>query len=370
MPYEWRATALQGCGTYFNVATYAPEGCLQANVLPTVNEAAAFANNLYVHRAPDVAASDSGEFGLSLRYRPSEANDFRAYAMNYHSRAFHVRGINANVAGGFGTLAPPFFSRLTSPDGVKYALVYPEDIRLFGLSFDARRGRATRFFGEIAFRENQPVSLNLADVVDAFVARNPRALLAQPASGVNALALPPGATFDAYDRFDVTTLILGAGQGLPGILGADRIVVGLEAGWSHVHNLPDPNVRRYGRSDAYGVAAVPGFPCVDSYPGKTCTLEGFVTSNAWGYRARLSAAYESAFLGATLIPSLGLAHDVDGYSHDGTFLEGRTAWRPSLRAEWGKTWFAEVAYTYVRDATRFSMLVDRDHMVLFAGARL
>jgi hypothetical protein len=363
--YESRHDVLNGCGTFLNVATYAPTGCLQANVLPTVNEAIAFANGTYVHRAPDVEARDSGQFGMSLRYTLAALRtDLRAYAINYHSRAFSVRGTNANIAGGFGNVV----TRLTNPNGVKYALMYPEDIRLFGLSFDTRRGQATRLFGEIAHRPNQPLSLNFADLADAFVVRNPNSLLNRPASGKSALALPPGATFDAFDRFNVTTATLGANQGLPGALGAQRIVLAGELAWSHVADLPSPDVLRYGRSDAYGVAAIPGVACADSYPGKTCAHDGFITRNAWGYRARIALTYNDVFFGASLIPSLIFTHDVDGYSYDGTFLENRKILRSGLRADWKGKYFGEIFYTRFSDNPRYSMLVDRDNVVLFAGA--
>ena len=168
--------------------------------------------------------------------------------------------------------------------GVKYALLYPEDIRLYGLSFDSRLGRATRLFGELAYRPNQPLSINFADLADAFVARNPNSILNRPASGKNALALPPGATFDAYDRFAVTTASIGVNQGLPGLLGSQRMLFAAELGVSHIANLPDASVIRYGRSEAYGVGAVPGVPCIDSFPGKTCALQGFVTNDGWNAR--------------------------------------------------------------------------------------
>jgi hypothetical protein len=384
VPYESRHDVIAGCGTYFNVATYAPTGCEMATVtLPAVGvlaspasrtEPALLASGRYVHRAPDVEAKDGGEFGVSLRYALAQlGTEVRGYAMNYHSRAFMLRGTNPNipgVGGGYGQLNPftGNFNRLTDPNGVKYALVYPEDIHLFGLSFDTRRGQATRVFGEIAYRPNQPLSINLPDVADAFVARNPNSILNRPASGKNALALPPGANFDAYDRFKVTTASFGVGQGFPGVLGSQRVIAGVELGWSHVSELPDPGTIRYGRSDAYGTAAVPGFACTDSYPGKTCAHDGFVTRNAWGYRARIASTYNDAFLGAALTPSLFVAHDVKGYSHDGTFLEDRMLYGPGLRAEWGKTYFAEAVWTRYSNKPRYSMLIDRDNVQLMAGA--
>ena len=364
--YESRHDVLNGCGTYYNVATYAPAGCDQANVSTTLNEPQALAAGAYVHRLPDVDARNSGEFGLSLRYGlPDSGTQLRVYAMNYHSRLFTVRGTNPNIAGGFGNA----LTRLTSANGVKYALLYPEDIHLYGFSFDSRLGRATRLFGEIAYRPNQPLSINFADLADAFVARNPNSILNRPASGKNALALPPGANFDAYDRFAVTTASLGVNQGFPGVLASQRVLFAAELGMSHIANLPDASVIRYGRSEAYGVAAAPGVPCVDSFPGKTCSLQGFVTNNAWGYRARIASVYSGAPFGATLTPSLTVAHDVRGYSYDGTFLEGRVIVAPALRADWSGRYFAEVIYNRFTNAAAYSMLIDRDNVQIYTGAK-
>jgi hypothetical protein len=146
------------------------------------------------------------------------------------------------------------------------------------------------------------------------------------------------------------------------------VVLAAELGISHVANLPDAADMRYGRSEAYGVAAVPGAPCTDSYPGKTCSLEGFTTNNAWGYRARIASTYNEALLGATLTPSLTVAHDVRGYSHDGTFLQGRVILAPALRAQWGRRYFAEIIYTRFTNAADYSMLIDRDNVQIYTGA--
>jgi len=274
-----------------------------------------------------------------------------------------VRGTNPNIGGGFGNA----LTRLTDPNGVKYALLYPEDIHLFGLSFDTRRGQATRVFGEIAYRPKPAAQRQLRRPRRRFVARNPNSILNRPSSGKAALAVPPGATFDAYDRYAVTTASLGVNQGLPGMLGSQRVVLAAELGISHIANLPDASAIRYGRSEAYGVAAVPGAPCTDTYPGKTCSLVGFVTNNAWAIARGVASTYNEAFLGVTLTPSFTVAHDVRGYSYDGTFLEGRVILAPALRAQWGRRYFAEIIYTRFTNAPDYSMLIDRDNVQIYAG---
>jgi len=114
---------------------------------------------------------------------------------------------------------------------------------------------------------------------------------------------------------------------------------------------------------------VPGVACVDSFPGKTCSLQGFITNNAWGYRARIASVYTGGPLGAALTPSLSLAHDVRGYSYDGTFLQGRVIVAPALRADWGRRYFAEVIYTRFTNAAAYSMLTDRDNVQIYTGAK-
>lgn len=363
--YEFRPSVLAPCGTFFDSTYYAPVGCNYASVLGSsgVNDASAIAKGLYPKRNPDVTASDSGQYGLSLRYAAAGLNtDFRGYAMNYHSRMPSIRGTNPNVAGGYGSLAP--FSRLTDPNGLKYAMIYPEGIRLYGLSFDTKLDPTLRVYGEIAYRPNQPVNLNLSDLISAFLGRSPNSAL-NLAKNTNAIA--PGGTFDGYDRFKVTTTILGTSKAFPTAWGAERLTLSGELGWSHVAALPDSSILRYGRSDDYGIAAVNGIACVDTTPAqKSCANDGFVTSNAWGYRIRLAAEYPGAFFGATVTPSLAFAHDVSGYSYDGSFLKDRKILRPGIRADWDKQYFADIQYARISGGA-YNTQIDRDNVTLVVG---
>jgi hypothetical protein len=360
--YEFRPNVPSPCGTFFNASNYAPIGCNYASVVGTLTDPIALARGIYPHRLPDVNARDSGQFGLSARYTAeSPRTDFRVYAMNYHSRARSLRGTNANIAGGYGSLAT--FTRLTDPNGLKYGLVYPEDIRLYGVSFDTTLDPSMRVYGEAAYRPNQPLNMNAHDLIAAFLQRSPTSLL-NLARNTN--AIPPGGTFDSYDRFKVSTASLGFSKALFRVWGAALELSG-ELGWSHVNGLPDPGVMRYGRSDSYGGGAINGIPCTDTTRArKACAHDGYVTANAWGYRARLAANYPGAFFGATLTPSLTLAHDVSGYSHDDTFVKDRVVLRSAIRADWSKRYFAEIQYARISGGA-YNLQVDRDTATLVAG---
>lgn len=368
--YEFRPAVLPGCGTFFAPVNYAPQGCNYVSVLAaapfSVNDPDAITSGKYPKRIADVMPGSGGQFGLSMSYLNEPLKtEFRGYAMNYHNRTPYVSTTNANIPGsglGYGTLAGNV-NRLSDPNGIKYSIGYAEDVRLFGASFDTKIDPATRIFGEMAYRPNQPINLNAADMIAAFLTRAPTSAL-QMDRQTNSIA--PGSKFDGYDRFKVTTANLGFNKVLPNLMGAQRLTLTGEVGLSHVAGLPDPSLRRYGRSDDYGVAQHHGLACTAN--AKTCSLDGFVTTLASGYRIRAAATYPGALLGATVIPSLGFTHDAKGNSHDGVFVEGRKSLRPSLRFEWGQRVFAEMQYVRFSGGDYFTQL-DRDHLNLFAGMR-
>ncbi len=350
--YESRSTVLPGCGTFFDVHSFAPQGCEFA-AFAGASEQSLLASGAYLRRNVDVKAASTGAYGFMVGYKaePWDA-DVKFFAMNTHSANPSLRmTINALTPGA---------------RSVSYAMVYPEDVSLLGLSFSKKLAPATRLMGEVAYRPHQPVTLNAFDVLSSFVSRSPVSVLALN-KGIN--ALPVGASFDAYDRFAVTTGSLGMDTVFPKILGAERISLLAEVGFSQVQGLPDPAVLRYGRPVGYNGAAYTGGPaCVDTVPGKTCTHEGYISSSAWGLRVLASARYAPAGSDITWTPSLLWARDVRGYAHDGAYSEGRTLLRPALRAEFGRRYFGEIQY-HRSSGGQYNLRIDRDHVSLVAGAR-
>lgn len=350
--YESRSTVLPGCGTYFDVQSFAPQGCDFA-ALAGASEQSLLASGAYLHRNADVKAGRSGAYGVLAGYKAEAWDaDLKFFAMNTHSANPSLRmTINAPTPG---------------VRSVSYAMVYPEDVALLGLSFSKKLAPTTRLSGELAYRPHQPVTLSAFDVLSSFVSRSPASVLALN-KGI--ARLPVGASFDAYDRFGVATGSLGVDTVFPKSLGAERVTWLAEVGVSQVRGLPDPTVLRYGRPLAYnGAAYAAGPACVDAVPGKTCTTDGYVSSSAWGLRMLASARYAPAGSDVVWTPSLLWARDVKGYAHDGAYVEGRTLLRPALRAEVGRRYFGEIQYhRYTGGA--YNLLIDRDHVSLVAGAR-
>lgn len=385
---ESRTTVLPGCGTFMDVSSILVHGCMLAGAVPrpyngtpmstvdTLTEQAILSSGYYVHRDTDENARRGGQFGLAMRFKSEPLHtDFGAYAMNMHSSMPYLRIKVEDING--STLPPGLanaFQRLSDPNGLRYAATYPENIQVYGLSFDSKLNPASNVYGEVAYRPNQPLSMNATDLLNAFLLRSPTAMLQQ---SKDVLAIPAGGSFNAYDRFHVTTASLGSNRVMPKLLGSTRVVMSGEVGISHVANLPDPLQMRYGRSLAYGgapylvngslTACSEAQPGLSGVPGKTCTTDGFITSNAWGLRGRVAAVYADALWGAQLTPSLFIAKDVDGYSFDGTYSKGRTTMRLGLRADWSKTFYTDIQYTRFTGG-HYNLLSDRDNVMLAAGA--
>ena len=379
--YAWRQTELEACGTFFGNPDYIPKGCNGTNVLgglgitefdvfnPASTKVFPGTNirtlGAYVHRAGDNEAKDSGQYGLALRYLVDAIEtEFGLYYTNTHAKTPSLEVVlptsNAilqapGLAGQIG--------RLKSPEGLYYRAAFPEDIKVFGLSFATNIAGAS-VFGEVGHRRDQPLTLNASDLIAAFLTRSPNSAL-NITRGVN--NLPAGSIFKGYDLFNVTTGDIGMAKNFPHILGASTVNLLAEVGVSTVANLPDPAFTRYGRSDAYGVAQVGTLPCTEGLAGKTCARDGFVTGTAWGYRLRAAAQYQGVLYGANLTPSIVWGQDVSGYSYDGTFQEGRKTLAFGLRTDYLNKYFAELTYVTYLLGGNYNLLADRDYVAISAG---
>ncbi len=354
--YEHRGNVYPGCGTYFDVASFIADGCNMIS-FAGASEQQRLATDQYVHRTPDISPSGPSHYGFSVGFKSDTLNsDVKLYAMNTTSVAPSYRmTVNSQTS--------------LSTANSNYGLIYPENVTVLGSSFNKKISPELTAFGELAYRPNQPISFNASDLLGAFFGRSPNSLLALRK---DILSIPVGGTFDAYDRFGVVTGSIGASKIFPKTLGAERVMVTGEVGFSHINGLPSQDMLRFGRGTAYGAAAYVGSTglttCTEAVGGKQCTSDGYTSSNAWGIRVVASASYPDAVAGATLSPSVLIAKDIKGYSFDGTFSQGRTLIRPGVRAEWAKKYYADVQYNKFTGGN-YNLLVDRDYLSVVAGMR-
>ncbi|WP_122841784.1 DUF1302 family protein, partial [Pseudomonas viridiflava] len=83
----------------------------------------------------------------------------------------------------------------------QYFIEYPEDIRLYGLSFSTTLPTGTAWSGEISYRPNAPVQLNSTDILFAGV--RPLGGALTNASLLNGV---PGQDLHGYERKEITQI--------------------------------------------------------------------------------------------------------------------------------------------------------------------
>lgn len=356
--FGFRPNELPGCGTFGSFVDYATPGCNQVVVAPaTVSDARAEALGLVVKRASDKDPSDGGQYGIGVNYLAENLGQFGVYYANYHSRRLAVSVIKSprTDLGGI-----PFIPG--DPDGknAQYFIEYPEDVRVWGLSFRTRLPDQTRVFAEYTYRPNQTIQLATADLLSAFVSNTaPTQLRA------GATATPAGGAYHGYDRLKMSQFSAGAAKPFGKVLGGDLTLAG-EVGVKYIHDLPDVSERRYVRSDLYGQGPVNGV-CMPGATAAQCSNDGYASALSWGYRLRVSSVYGNVVDGVDLKPSLTFGHDVKGWSYDSLFIEGRHLAIIALQADVKKRFFVEASWTPIWGG-RYNFAKDRDFFALAVGA--
>lgn len=453
---EWEPTVVENCSTFFSQPDVVAQGCddylavlnpslagaydvalgylsvaspAQANLVGENGfQVSPYGEGVLVGRGKDGRPKDGGQWGIAFRYmfEPLDT-EFGAYFMNYHSRLPIFSGrageastysaalaaisslpsaIPAAVAAGrisaadaalLGTPATAFgLGAAIAAAGGEYFIEYPEDIKLYGLSFSTTLPTGTAWQGEISYRPDAPVQLNTTDVLYSAIKPLATALvtaagglgnltpaqqqLAGLAGSVSPLDAAAGQTQHGYRRKEITQIQTTFTHFVDQFMGASRMTLVGELGWTHVGGLEDVSVARYGRDPVFGPGPLANGVCealntstLAPSPDKRnlsrfCENDGFTTANSWGYRLRAVWDYPNAFLGVNLQPNLAWSHDVEGYSPGpgGNFEEGRKAVSVGLNADYQNTYTMNVSYTDFFDG-KYSTQDDRDFVALSFG---
>lgn len=354
---QWRQSVLEGCGTYFSANDFITQGCYgvpQGPIAAGLDDPDVYATGQIIQRANDKEASDSGQFGLALRYfADSIGTEFGAYAMNIHSRMPYASIITDRYGPTGAGWRPPTPVNGNGVNNARYFAEFPEDIRIFGLSFSSNIA-GTSVFGEYSFRPNQPVQLATGDLIPAF-AGNPGVIGGVIGGdltlGQDAINAAPGSTYDGYDRLKVSQLSLGLIKSFPQVLGADSLNLIGEAGMKYMHDLPGQSERRYNKVDVYGsdlangnVKGCTGGVPTEKYRKYACSKDGFTSDFSWGYRLRAQLNYPGVFAGVNISPFATFGQDVKGWSYDSNFVEGRLLGSLGVRADYLQNYSAEVSW--------------------------
>lgn len=444
---EWKETELPSCGSYFSTTDLAGPGCwggfyasgteygsgiASAPTTPFASE------RTRLPRGETIEADDDGQFGIAARYFvPAIETELGFYYINFHSQAPIISGhmpvpsqITTPPYNSVATLAPLIYGgrtidQLTLAEvrnlaqglsnatnvgalmlpSADFFLEYPEDIQLFGVSFNTTvnmglPGGATSMSGEISMRKDQPFQLEDGDTLGG------------------AIGLPSVSCHDAPTPYDCYTKY-APGEYAPGyitedyyqaeiafihffdqILGASRWTVLLDIAGSYVDlpskdeailngsynatlnhpwipastpvfvsnagtatNLADDIKLPYATwlALAYGSGATAAYPEGNDY---------YPTSGAWGYKMRLTGDYPNVLAGVNLKPNISFSHDVYGNTPGPitNFIRNRKALGLSLDAEYLNTYVLSVGYTDFYGAEPYNQLADRDFATISVSA--
>jgi len=329
-----------------------------------------------IRQAPDDEPRDSGQFGVALHYFADWLNntDLGFYYANYHSRSPIVSAVAGveSCARGPTPDSPdsllncqfpaqdehPEGTDLLPTDTARIYLEYPEDIQLFGLSFNGNLGDWA-IQGELAYRPNEPVQLVIPDVLAA-ANRNafPRERIVIGVEGIAALATIPGSddaapsvtarrrgiadstrygdVIHGYERMKHLNVALSGTYigGPSNAFGSDSFLLLLEAGITHLPDYDPPAIRQ-GEEPAEAIYLEAPGSYTPLFPGQLETQDRFVqfprqqttvaTQTSWGYRLLLTNTYQTGVAELSLLPTLMFSHDVQGTSPGAidNYLEGR-----------------------------------------------
>ncbi|MEM1090893.1 MAG: DUF1302 domain-containing protein [Pseudomonadota bacterium] len=304
---------------------------------------------LTVPRRFDRSPDESGQFGVAFRYYSPELNDteFGFYYMRYHSRLPLLSGIAVTDS---------------NADSARYFVEYPEDIEMFGLSWNTEIG-GWAFAGEISYRDNQPLQID--DVELLFAALSPlNAAIPAPADRfISQLGtVAPGQEIRGWEEHEFTQLQFSLSRVFGSTLGSDQAVFLAEFGVTQVWDLPSQDVLRYqgpGTDTGGGADLLTG----GALRNPVTQATGFPDKTSWGYRLLGRLDYNSAFGSAyNLFPQIAFNHDVSGTSPGpgGAFIEDRKSLTLSLGASYLEKWRGDVGYTRFYGAGLQNLLQDRD----------
>ncbi|MDI6747140.1 MAG: DUF1302 domain-containing protein [Rhodocyclaceae bacterium] len=366
LPTEWKKTKIDPVGSFFSTNDFVGEGGDRAftgfgrrndlngllGTFPVPNAA------IWAPRSADREASDSGQYGVALRYFLPELNNTELgfYHANYHSRTPYVSGYRGGVtanatltancsvvdavvfASTFAATGNPFTASnnacaVAAGRAGTYFVEYPEDIKLFGVSVNTALPGGVALQGEYSYRKNQPMQLPSAELLGAALGIANQLTSTIPAT---AYAVPYGTEISGYRRVKMHQIQFTATKAFGPTFGAEQLVTVGEVGYTYL-DLPS-NLK----------FAAPG--CHLPQPGSAATsafnsysTNCFATKNSWGYRLVGRLDYPNAIGATTVSPRIAFSHDVDGSGP--TFNEGAKALTLGVSFNYRQNWQADIGYT-------------------------
>lgn len=374
--YDYERTELEPAGSYFSTNDFVADGGEfvmlgfggvpdyvpgpDGNLIPTPSNITGAPPGVSVPRGPDQRPQDSGQYGVALRTYLPEFNytELGFYYINYHSRTPLVNATSGSAA-----------AALTADYAAssRYFISYPEDISLFGMSFNTELGNTgIALQGELSHKRDQPLQVDDVELLFA-------ALGAQcptggcpfaPLAAFNQIgAFGPDTDIPGFIRRNVSQFQLTATKVLGPVFKAEQGLLLAEIGVTHVHNMPDKSTLRLDGPGTF----ISGNQTLAAFHGPTAagqfeSSNHFADATSWGYRMVARLDYNNVIGAVNLQPRIAWLHDVGGITPSPllNFQEGRKAITLGLKATYLGNWTADFSYTNFFGADRYNLLSDRD----------
>lgn len=311
-------------------------------------------------RIADKDADDDGQFGTKLSWLAEGLGDteFGFYYLNYHNKRPVISAYAHNGV------------------GVKGFFEFPEDINLYGISFNTSTDGGWSIAGEASMRVDEPLQID--DVELLFATLEPVGNIPSGTSQIPGGAAP-GEEISGYRLFDTYQAQVTFTKLFGSFIGADQFTFLTEVGGNWIPDLPEQDELRFevagtsrsGNPDragnGIGYPAVPG-GCVQLVTGlgaRQCEgveTNEFATQESWGYRMVMRLEYNDAFAGVNVTPRLVFSHDVEGYTPApiSNFMEGRMAGTVGVTFDYLQRWRADISYSSFFGNEEQDPLSDRD----------
>jgi hypothetical protein len=167
--YQWKKSRLSSVGSYFSntdVVDAGGERVIVGNPIVAGGGPAAF------FRSVDESAKNTGQLGLALRLHAAGV-DYGIYALQWHSKSpvVYLKPSSITPADGPAVVTNPSSFDPARGEIGQYYLVYPENIRSYGVSASTGVGEAT-VSAELSIRRNTPLVSNAQTVLAGLSADN------------------------------------------------------------------------------------------------------------------------------------------------------------------------------------------------------
>jgi hypothetical protein len=369
--WKWEPTIVDATGSYFETNDYAsPDGvagnldfgragkyavagtsCYDSNTGKTSSCVSAGGST---PRGPDHPAKDDGQFGAAVRFSVPELNDLQLafYGADYHSRLPVYSTISAV---GLNSLQTQVFAE------------YPDNIHMFGTSFNMSLPGGFSLQGEYSLKLNQPIEID--DVEQSF------ADLGLPSQINPTLGATLGGKYirgwesKKVGLFDLgTTKILAPSH----IFGYDELLIIGEAAVVHVYNMEPESQMRFEGPGTFlpGVGTnslnFTATGLIDANGNPIAQQGGYATSTSWGYKLVVRATYNNVLPALNFRPALRFDHDVGGVTPIplGNFVRGTRVLTPTMGFQYGSNTTAELGYSYYFGGGQGNLMRDRDFLFL------